>query len=335
MQNRRQFVQSFLSMPLALAGGSTLSLLPGAAARAAETSGYRALVCVFLFGGMDGHDTLLPVDQASYDSYARIRASLLASYAALPGGSSRARERLLELEPISATFGTRRFGLPPELSALHSLFQQGRAAIVGNVGPLLQPTNRDAFLGGTAALPARLFSHNDQQSTWMAFAPEGALSGWGGAFGDAMAKAGANADEVFSQISVAGDAVFLTGKQVSPYQISAGGVPSIALIDFAGDRVSAAAESAMRAHFAAGSATPSNLYERDIVDLSRISLDANDTLADALAAGTGPTTPFPDSALGAQLRTVAQTIAVRDQLGADRQVFFVALGGLIPTRRRQ
>ena len=91
MQNRRKFLRSMLSMPLALAGGSMLSPLTVTPALGADVSGYRALVCVFLFGGMDCHDTVLPYDQASYDSYAQIRASLLQSYAALPGGSTRTR----------------------------------------------------------------------------------------------------------------------------------------------------------------------------------------------------------------------------------------------------
>jgi len=327
MQKRREFVRTTLSLPLALAGGSALQLLAPAPVKAAEISGYRALVCVFLFGGMDCHDTVLPFDEASWDSYAGIRETLLAAYAALPGGSSRTPNSLLELEPLTASFGSRRFGLPPELSALHTLFEQGRAAIVGNVGPLKEPTNRDMLLAGNAQLPARLFSHNDQQSTWMSFGPEGAQFGWGGLFSDAAVQAGANAQGIFSGVSLGGNVVFLTGNQVSPYQISAEGVPSIALIDAAGDRVSAAARAAMRDHFAAGNDTPTNLFERDFVDLSRISLDANDTLAAALASGSGMTTQFPQSALGAQLRTVAQTIAVRDELGAGRQVFFVAQGG--------
>lgn len=327
MQNRRKFLRSMLSMPLALAGGSMLSPLTVTPALGADSAGYRALVCVFLFGGMDCHDTVLPYDQASYDSYAQIRASLLQSYAALPGGSTRTRDSLLELDPATPSADGRRFALPPELAGLHSLFEQGRAAIVGNVGPLLEPTQRAAFLDGTAALPARLFSHNDQQSTWMSFAPEGSQLGWGGLFSDAAVQAGANTQSIFSQVSLAGNAVFLTGNQVSPYQISADGVPSILLIDAAGDRLSPQAQAAMRDHFAATASAPFNLFERDFVDLSRVSLDANDTLEAALASATTVTTPFPASALGAQLAAVARTIAVRETLGAGRQVFFVAQGG--------
>ncbi|MCB1844736.1 MAG: DUF1501 domain-containing protein, partial [Halioglobus sp.] len=294
---------------------------------AADVSDYRALVCVFLFGGLDCHDTVLPIDEASYSSYSQLRESLLASYAAQPGGSSRALANLLPLEPARPSADGRRFALPPELGALHSLFAEGKAAIVGNVGPLLQPTDRNGYLNGTAKLPARLFSHNDQQSTWMSFAPEGAQLGWAGRFGDAAVQSGANTGSIFSQVSLAGNTVFLTGDLVSPYQISASGVPSIRLIDAVEQRFPSAVGGVMRDHFAAANAVTGNLLEQDFIDLSRVSLAANDTLEAALGTGTGLSTAFPASGLGAQLQAVAQTIAVRESLGVRRQVFFVALGG--------
>ena len=321
MQNRRHFLKSSLALPMMMSGGSMLGSLAGFNAHAADISGYRALVCVFLFGGMDCHDTVLPYDQPSYNDYAGIRAPLLDTYAALPGGSSRTRESLLALTPLNNNFGSRQFALPPQMSAMHNLFAQGRAAIVGNVGPLSEPTNRADYYNNASQLPARLFSHNDQQSTWMSFAPEGSQLGWGGRFGDATIAA--NAQSIFSQISLAGNAVFLTGERVSPFQISANGVPSIRILDAAPAQL----RPLLRDHFDAAGANRSNLFERDIIDLSRTSLEANDTLENALVSGASINTPFPASGLGAQLRAVAQTIAVRDTLGASRQVFFVSLGG--------
>jgi uncharacterized protein (DUF1501 family) len=207
------------------------------------------------------------------------------------------------------------------MSGLHSLFAQGRAAVVGNVGPLLEPTDRAGFMANAATLPSRLFSHNDQQSTWMSFAPEGAQYGWGGRFGDAVL--GANADSVFSQVSLFGNAIFLSGDSVAPFQVSAAGVPSIRILDAAPQPLSGI----LRDHFTAEGAVRSNLFERDYIDISRISLDANDTLENALQSGSTLSTPFPASSIGQQLRAVAQTIAVRQTLGASRQVFFVGLGG--------
>jgi uncharacterized protein (DUF1501 family) len=323
MQNRRKFLKSSLAVPVAMAGGSMLSTLANFQAQAADTDGYRALVCVFLFGGMDCHDTVLPFDQPSYDDYSQIRASLLSSYAGMPGGSTRTKESLLALEPTTANFGSRQFALPPQMSGMHTLFEQGKAAVVGNVGPLIEPTNRTTFNNGTVKLPARLFSHNDQQSTWMSFAPEGSQLGWGGLFGDAVARGGANADTIFSAVSLAGNSVFLTGDMVSPYQIGVDGVSTIRLIDLGGDALGPQ----VRDHFYSTGSNRSNLFERDFVNLSQVSLDANDILDSALQSGSTVQTAFPASGLGAQLRAVAETIAVRDTLGATRQVFFVALGG--------
>jgi uncharacterized protein (DUF1501 family) len=323
MQSRRNFLKSSIALPMMMSGGTMLGSLAGFSAQAADTSGYKALVCVFLFGGMDCHDTILPYDQASYDDYAQIRASLLASYALEPGGSTRAREALLPLMPSGADFGSRQFGLPPQLGGLHQLFDQGRAAIVGNVGPLIEPTTVTGIGSNAVQLPARLFSHNDQQSTWMSFAPEGSSLGWGGRFGDAAAQSNANAEAIFSQIALSGNSVFLNGDLVSPYQISVNGVPSIRLIELAGQALGPT----LRDHFASEGSNRSNLFERDFINLSQVSLDANDTLDSALQNGSPLSTVFPDSDLGAQLKAVAQTINVRDTLGASRQVFFVALHG--------
>jgi uncharacterized protein (DUF1501 family) len=327
MQTRRKFLKLSAAAPVAMAGGSMLGSLAGMNAQAMNTGGYKALVCVFLFGGMDCHDTVLPYDQSSYDQYASIRSSLLQSYAALPGGSSRTRQALLPLDPASANFGGRQFALPPQMSALHSLFGDGKAAIVGNVGPLLEPTNRISLQNGSAAVPKRLFSHNDQQSTWMSFAPEGSQLGWGGRFGDAAANASANINKSFSQISVAGNTVFLSGEQVGPYQIGVDGVQSIFLIDRSGNGVPVALDPILRDHFSAAGANRSNLFERDFINLSQTSFAANDLLDAALRTAPDLATAFPASALGGQLSAVARTIAVRDELGASRQIFFIGLGG--------
>ncbi len=327
MQKRREFLRSMASVPVAMTAGSMASMLASAPTSAMDTTGYRALVCVFLFGGMDCHDTVIPYDQASYNDFSNIRSTLLQSYAAVPGGNGRSRESLLPLNPVGANFGSRAFGLPQELAGLHSLFEQGNAAIVGNVGPLIQPTDSSEFFQNSVQLPARLFSHNDQQSTWMSFGPEGSQVGWGGAFGDVAQQAGANQQGIFSQVSLGGNSVFLTGKSVSPYQISADGVPAISLVEEAGARISPATGALVRDHFVTAGSDRSNLFERDFVDLSRISLDANDFLDAALQSGSAFSTQFPLSPLGAQLRAVAETIAVRDGLGVQRQVFFVALGG--------
>ena len=319
MHNRRQFLRNTMALPLLAGGNTLLGNLASFQAHAADTEGYRALVCVFLFGGMDCHDTVLPFDTASYNQFVTARKTLMSTYDALPQGSSRAQNQLLALETASNPFGDRQFALPPQMNGLHSLFQQGKAAIVGNVGPLLEPTNRTTFNNRSAELPKRLFSHNDQQSTWLSFAPEGAQVGWGGRFGDAVS--GANTEAVFSQISLFGNTVFLTGNSVGPYQIGTDGVPTIRVVKAAPAGVSGM----LRDHFASVGSTRQSLFEQDFIDISRVSLDANDKLA--LATENPLDTPFPASSLGSQLRAVAKTIGSRQAIGAKRQVYFVGLGG--------
>lgn len=295
------------------------------AADAAEVSGYRALVCVFLFGGMDTHDVLIPYDQASYDKFANARSSLMAQYAGQPGGSSRARDRLLTLNPANAaSLGGKQFALPPEMSGLRGLFNAGNAAIVANTGPLIVPTTRTQFESGSAQLPRQLFSHNDQQSTWSSGAPEGAQYGWGGKFADAAANAGANTNQEFTSISTLGNELFLTGQRVSPYQVSLSGVSEI---DMLGSYEDFGLKDAIRRHFKAADYQRTNLIERDIATIADKSVELNDSFNQAYTNLIPLTTTFPESFLGAQMKSIANTIAIRDSLFMRRQVFFAGLGG--------
>ena len=301
-------------------------------AHAADTTGYKALVCVFLLGGNDGHDTLLPFDSPSYDRYAEIRAPLLDQYAALAGGSSRQRSRLLELAPSnSADFGTRQFALAEQLSGIKALFDNGRAAIVGNVGPLIQPIERTAFEAQSAPIPKRLFSHNDQQSTWQSSKPEGAQVGWGGQFGDAVFAAGAATEPDFVTITSLGNEVFLTGDLIKPYQLGLRGpveIDSLAAFEARADRgLDTVAAERLREHFKAMNFSRSNLFERDFASAMSNALDVNERFNEAQASAPQLSATFPQSFLGTQLRSVAETISLRNALLVNRQVFFVALGG--------
>jgi hypothetical protein len=183
-------------------------------------------------------------------------------------------------------------------------------------------------------LPKRLFSHNDQQSTWISFAPEGSQLGWGGHFGDAAVQANANMENIFSQISVFGDTVFLAGERVISFRAGVGGVQSILLLDRAGQGVPVALAPIFRDHFTSAGSERTNLLEHDYIDCPRVSFDANDLLESALRSAPSLATSFPSSFPGSQLRAVARTMSVRDALGASRQVFSSAWGASIPTRRR-
>ena len=332
-QNRRQFLRNASALSLASLGGVGTALTGFQRARAADTSGYKALVCLFLFGGLDNHDTLLPYDVASYNQYAAIRAPLLSQYGAMAGGSTRDRARLLPLTPDNAAdFGGREFALTEEMAGIHGLFQSGDAAIVGNVGPLIEPLTRTEWEAETATTPKRLFSHNDQQSTWMSGAPEGGSAfGWGGLFADAALASFANADEAFTAISSFDSGLFLTGQQARPYQIGTRGAAEIGILEeFEDNQFLPELQLAyqnMRAHFAASNHAGANLIERDMASAIGASLLTNESYNAALESAPTLATAFPDSFLGGQLRAVAEAISVRNVLLAGRQVFFVGIGG--------
>ena len=331
MLNRRYFLKSAAAFA---AGGATMNTLaPGLGAfraHAADTGGYKALVCLFLLGGLDGHDLLIPYDQSSYDTYADLRSALMGLYAGQPT-NPRARENLLPLAPENAAdFPGREFALPPEMPGIHGLFQNGNAAVVSNVGPLIQPVTAAEVLADSAPVPSQLFSHNDQQSTWMSSAPEGAQFGWGGRFADAVA-ASSSQERDFTSITTLGNELFLTGTNTAPYQVGLDGAQSIDILEFFSGNPYGLDEDLitanMRQHFLAAGANDPNLIERDMAAAINGSLTKNEAFNAALEAAPVIGTMFPNSFLGSQLRAVAQTIATRDALLMNRQIFFVAIGG--------
>lgn len=294
------------------------------AANAADVSGYRALVCIFMLGGADCHDMLIPYDQASYDRFAGIRSALLSQYNG--NGASRARAQLLPLNPVNAaSFGGRQFALPPEMSGIHNLFEAGNAAVVANTGPLIRPLTRSQWKAGTVPTPKQLFSHNDQQSTWVASAPEGARYGWGGLFGDAVAASGANSNQEFTTITALGNELFLTGESVLPYQIGLNGAEEIELLN--NYSPNSGIGNTLRRHFAAMDFQRTNLIQQDVVRIAESSVELNESFNEALQNLIPLSTSFPQSFLGQQLRSIANTIAIRNSLSMGRQVFFAAVGG--------
>ena len=325
MTTRRLFLKS----SLATAGAaSALSWLPHGRVLAADTSGYRALVCVFLVGGMDNFDTVIPYDTLSYDRYAEIRAPLLANYAAA-GVTSRLRNNLRVLSPInSATFAGRQFALPAELSPIADLFDSGAAAIVGNVGPLVQEATRTELEADPTLLPPRLYSHNDQQSVWQSLEPEGSRFGWGGRFADTMNNAGANDIFAFSAITPVGNNVFLSGEGVQPYQVGSFESTTEHLLLSDTSPLNDQSKQAFRALIAANSRRLDNILERDVDAIQADALATNEAFSGAIANVADPlATDFPDTSIGRQLKTVADTINARSQLGASRQIFYVRQGG--------
>ena len=302
---------------LGLAGSAApwalnLSML-GEAAAAGEPADYKALVCIFLYGGCDYGNTLVPVDATNHAAYSRIRGSLAIARDALAATT---------LAPSVALPSGLQYALAPSLAPLKTLFDSGRLAVQLNVGPLVQPTTVAQYQAKSVRLPAKLFSHNDQQSTWQSDQPEGARNGWGGRMGDLMLSG--NGGSVFSCISVTGNAVFLSGQQAVQYQLGTNGAVAIN-----GTRASVfGSATAQAALTSLVTGTRSHLFEDEYTRITRRSIDAEQRVTAALAALPALATTFDTSnSLAMQLRMVARMIAARGSLGPRRQVFMVSLGG--------
>ncbi|MES2295616.1 MAG: DUF1501 domain-containing protein [Pseudomonadota bacterium] len=331
--SRRAFLRSASALSMAGSAGLPFALnLAALANAAAATAGgdYKALICLYLNGGNDHFNTVLATDSGSWSEYLRIRTTPEAGSIAL--GTVGTANGVLPITPATPQSG-RSFGLHPSLGPLKSLFEARRAAIVVNVGPLIVPTTKVQYKAASVPLPGKLFSHNDQTSLWQAYAPEGASYGWGGRIGDMVAAN--NSYPVFTAVSAAGNAVFLTGRNINQYQVTAAGAAKINSLTGSLFGSSAASNSLQ----AIISADRPNLMEKEHASVVRRSIDAQVVLSGAMLAAGPAGVPNPtqytnpnnnalqNNALATQLQTVARVIGGRSALGAQRQVFFVSLGG--------
>lgn len=312
--SRRLFLRQSAALGLAgTAAPFALNLAAIGAASASTAADYKALVCVFLYGANDAHNTVVPYDTAGYNSYSAVRGALAWQ-----------TTELTPLLPTAPLPNGRQVALPDPLAPLAALFAAGQCAVIANVGPLVVPTDRTSFNARSVPLPPKLFSHNDQQSVWQASAPEGAKTGWGGRIGDLLASS--NANQIFTCNSLTGNAVFLSGQNVQPFAIdpAQGSIPFNALT---GGTLygSAAGAGALRT---ALTRSRTHLFESDLRAVNQRSIDSNTALAAALAAAPPLATTFPSgNTLAAQLAMAAKVISVSAELGARRQVFMVSLGG--------
>ncbi|HVQ07552.1 MAG TPA: DUF1501 domain-containing protein [Allosphingosinicella sp.] len=313
-QSRRAFLKR--SAAFSMMGGASPFVMNLAAigeAAAATASDYKALVCVFLFGGNDYANTVTPYDQPSYDLYAGLRGTI-----------AHTRDSLAQtiLFPNTGLPGGRQYALAPGLAPLIPLFDAGRLAVVLNVGTLIQPTSKTNYTNKSVPLPPKLFSHNDQQSFWQASNPEGATSGWGGRIGDLL-QAG-NGTATLTCINASGNSVFLSGKTAVQYGVTTTG-PVPLLANGANLFGSPTGMTSLRALM---TQPRTHLFEDEHARVTKRSLDLQAQVSAALGAGPAIATPFPaNNPLADQLRIVARLISVSQELGAKRQVFFVSLGG--------
>ncbi len=316
--SRRAFMQR--ASTLSLAGIATpwaLNLAAMAEASAATADDYKAIVCVFLYGGNDYGNTLVPYDTTNYNAYQQLRPSLAYARDKLAG-------TLLTptVAPLDSAGFAHQYALAPELAPLLPIFNAGRMGVLLNVGTLIQPTSKLQYTNKSVPLPPKLFSHNDQQSVWQSSSPEGATSGWGGRIGDLFASGNGNA--TFTCVNVSGNAVYLSGKSAVQYQVSTNG--SVPLNGIHSSLFGSSACSQALQTLVTQPRT--HLFESEYSRVSKRAIDADGVLSSALAGAPNISTPFPaGNNLADQLKMVARMISCAGSVGAKRQVFFVSMGG--------
>lgn len=348
--SRRLFLQQARAFSLVGAGAPLAMGLTAASAMAATgASDYKALVCIFLYGGNDAFNTVLATDDESWANYTSVRNQQPESIALLRNkpadktqtpGSPAWLGGVLPISPATVQAG-RSLALHPMLSDVQGMFNTTkRLAIVANVGPLAEPLKKSDYASGLKQKPRKLFSHNDQQSTWMALAPEGATMGWGGRLADAVV--GANSNSLFTAISPGGSSVWLSGKTVQQYQTGEAGpirlgpapAPNGIKWVYESDAVGMALERIVT------KSRSNHLMASDLADIGRRAISAEQAISAVLPSAA--TAPYGlanalqyDSLAGGkelnplarQLQTVARIISAQSKLGLKRQVFFVGLGG--------
>ena len=305
MFSRRRFIKIGAASVGSLAL-RPLGLLPAMAQ--STTPEYRALVCVFLFGGNDSNNMVIPTDAQNFAAYSQIRSNLALTAAELTAN--------VTAKSTGAPYAFH--GKMPEIA---SLFSNGELAVVANVGSLVQPLTRDQYMTNSAPVPVNLFSHSDQQLEWQTSAPEeNSATGWGGRVADLIASQNSSSFPTF--FSVAGNTIMGTGAQTYPVELAPG--QSLSLLGFNGSSGSQVRYQLLQQLLT--TETGLALAQAANGQVASSLRDAT-ALGTALAKATPLTTKFPSTSLGAQLQQVAQIIQVRADLGMNRQIFFASLGG--------
>ncbi len=292
----------------ALASPATSSLTGAAVA-----PDYKALVCLFLQGGNDANNLLIPNDSAGYAAYVAGRGAL-----ALP------QTGLLPITP--RTSDGRAFALHPSMSEFQALFGAGHAALLANVGTLVVPTSKAQYSANSVPLPNQLFSHSDQQVEWQSSVPDKPFtSGWGGRLADLTNALNQN-NAISMSISLAGQNSFQVGQTVAQYAVGPTGAVALS-----GSSTSATTLAGLRTRAQSDllAAQNSNLLETAFSGLTSGAISDSALIAQYVGTGAAVpfTTVFPTSSLGQQLKMIARLINAAPAMGLKRQVFFAALGG--------
>lgn len=323
--SRRHFLRLMAATaPLGAAAPFALQLATvGSAAAHSSPTGYKALVCIFLYGGNDSANTVLPTDAGSWARYFAARNIGNDPIALMPpgtppapvgslsaitgrtvtrsspeflGGALPITPRTPNPVPAGTDASNRTFGVHPAMAPLvqgaGSAWSSGRLAILANVGPLVVPTTKAQFNARSVPLPVNLMSHNDQVSVWQSGSAEGATRGWGGLLADTMLAQNGSAS-VFTAVSTTGNAVFLSGETAVPYRVSNQAQPALLhTAATSGTLYGSATAAAILAESIRDGST-AGYFGQDYATVTRRSMDSAQALNAAFSTGAAASIPAP------------------------------------------
>jgi len=327
--DRRRFLQGLGALVATGTAGALfpqLELMGHALAATPQAGDYRALVCIFLYGGNDSYNMLIPHAQAEYDVYLRSRGGVHDA-TSNPFGLGIARDSLATIADTSG--GT--WGLHPAFAAAKPLFDAGELAFLANVGSLVEPVRKsEVGYPGGKPLPPYLYSHNDQQRQWMRghATTTRAANGWGGLCGDRLAALNTGLSALPPTISIFGNNLYQSGASVLPYAVASNGPGELARMASNGGSADAIRLQALEELL---HANQGHAMRTRYAGLGETSIMVNGALRQALdpANGGDIATTFPGEPLAAQLRMIARLVKVSQgpAIGHKRQIFYAGLGG--------
>jgi len=310
--NRRHFLKQAASIALGSSTAyATSAGLQLANAMVQPNDSYKALVCIFLFGGNDAFNMVVPTGDSQYAAYKASRQTLAIE-----------QSKLLSLSNLSGS-GTQ-LGFHPGMPHAQQLFNSGKLALLTNVGALVEPVSKANYQGNKSLLPPQLFSHNDQQTFLQSLQSSARRNGWAGRAADAMHSMNAN-KKLSMNISLSGSNIWQSGNSVVPYSIDSAGIKE--LENFNKKTSDARELSRVQIYQALLAQQQENIFQREYARTQTLAWDLAGDVKTALDAQSPLQTVFPaGNPLAANLKMVAQMLSARSSLQVTRQTFFIGMG---------
>ncbi|MDF7824261.1 DUF1501 domain-containing protein [Pontiellaceae bacterium B12227] len=319
MNTRRKFFQQ--AGASAAMGSALFSLKMTAGAASGESfTDHKALVCLFLLGGNDSFNMLVPTDPTAYGEYTTVRGGLYDSTSNPTGLALNSTGELLPISDAAQPYSSG-FGIHHKLPILQTLYNAGNCAFVSNVGTLIEPTTLAQYQAKSTALPVGLFSHADEQVHWQTVVPQirgTSPKGWAGRMADCLTQANLNST-VGMNISVSGNNTMQVGPASIPYITDPSGVVLLKTKYNETASITNAVDSILAQQYG-------NLYQTKLATSNRSAIDTAAAFSNAISPYDF-STDFSTTQTGKKLRNVAELLAAKDNLSMNRQVFFVSRGG--------